>query len=290
MDSFTNILFEGKSDKVDSITSKVIGDPRATLDRKAVVLIHQALEMILNRGLVEEPLAKLKEVHRMSLSSDIQNGLLLQAQAFRYQAFLLRVQGKFKEALQFIEKARSIYLEAAPSCDTCCMFDEEAYILQDLYKGDMNQQIRQKILRLLEHAIADSYYGEYWQSQAVCVVHIHKAVFHLTRTPQELPESSDYIPTEEDLDLAERHLKAAPLDTLRTEIHTYRVAYFTAMCDLHWWRHDFEKSIEYAEQGKQLCIKGKFTSLLPRLEARLKQLAIIVNEQNLFDQLEEECL
>ena len=126
MDTFTNILIEGKSDKVDSITSKVIGDPRATLDKKAVVLIHQALEMILNRGLVEKPLAKLKEVHRMSLSSDIQNGLLLQAQAFRYQAFLLRVQGKFKEALQFIEKARSIYLEAALSCNTCCMFDEEA--------------------------------------------------------------------------------------------------------------------------------------------------------------------
>ena len=98
------------------------------------------------------------------------------------------------------------------------------------------------------------------------------------------------IPAEEDLDLAECHLKAAPLDTLRTEIHTYRVAYFTAMHDLHWWRHDFEKSIEYAEQGKQLCIKGKITFLLPRLEARLKQLAIIINEQNLFDQLEEECL
>ena len=41
--------------------------------------------------------------------------------------------------------------------------------------------------------IADSYYSEYWQSQ----------VFHLTRTPQELPESSDYT---QDLDLAECHL------------------------------------------------------------------------------------
>ena len=285
MDSFTNILFEGKSDKVDSITSQVISDRKTALDTKAIVLIHQALEMMLNRGLVEEPLAKLEEVHRISQSPDTQNGLLLQAQAFRYKAYLLRLQGKLETALEFIEKTRSIYLEAAPSCDTCCMFDEEARILETLYKGNMNLQIRQRILRLLEHAIADSYYSEYWQSQAVCVVHIHKAVFHLTRTPQELPESSDYTPTEEDLDLAECHLKAAPLHTLRTEIHTYRAAYYTAMCDLHWWRHDFEKSIEYAEQGKQLCIKGNFTIILPRLEARLKQLAIIVNEQNQFDNL-----
>ena len=290
MNFFTNLLFSGESEKIDFIASRIIGDRKAALDKKALTLIHQALEMLVNRGLVEEANAKLEAVHQMAKSPEVQNGLLLQAQAFRFQAFSLRLQGQFKEALEFIEKTRSIYLEAAPSCDTCCMFDEEARILEKLYKGNMNLQIRLRILRLLEHAIADSYHSEYWQCQAICVVHIHKAVFHLTRTPEELPESSDYVPTEEDLRLAECHLKAAPLDTLRTQIHTYRVAYYTAMCDLYWWRCDYGKSIEYAEQGKQLCIKGGFAILLPRLEARLERLAILVKEQesDIFDQLLKE--
>ena len=103
------------------------------------------------------------------------------------------------------------------------IFYLEAITLTQQHKGNITLSIKKKILELFDGAIDHSYYGTGWERYMVCLSHIVKALFCLNG-PMFNPTSS-YTPTEEDISLAEQHLKAVPVDELSKLTEHSRISY-----------------------------------------------------------------
>ena len=131
--------------------------------------------------------------------------------------------------------------------------------------------------RILDRAIADSYYGTGWERLMIFNGHIYKALFCLNGVfdlnvgsiPQHTPTDS-----EEDISLAEQHLNTVPVE-LVSNIHMHEVQYHIALSDLNRWKGNIGSARKHAKAAKQLCVGKKYlTNLIPLLDVRLQQLQL----------------
>ena len=270
MSVYNKMFYEGKTDKSSMIVSRITSsDSTAAPDVQMYLSISKATE----RSLAPETVMQLEESLQKIKSTDCPNGFLLEALIMQALSQVHSLQGREKKALECIHHSRSICLEAAPSHLTSCVYFTDARNMISANKCNMTSGIKQRILELFDHAIADSYYGVGWERLMIFNGHVYKALFCLNGII-DLRSSSTakYVPTSEDISIAEQHLDAAPLDTV-CEIHRHIVIYYIARSDLHRWKENSPEAREYLEKAKQLCVaKGYYESMVSMLDERLQLL------------------
>lgn len=270
MSVYNKMFYEGRMDKSNMIMSKMTSsDSTAALDVKLYMSISRATEKSLAPGTAMQ----LEEILEKTQSLDSPNGFLLEALIMIALSQVHSLQGGEKKALECIYRSRSICLEAAPSHLTSCVFFTDARNMISVNKGNLTSGIKRRILELFDRAIADSYYGVGWERQMIFNSHVYKALFCLNGIIDlRSPLTTEYVPTSEDISIAEQHLNAAPLDIV-CEIHRHIVHYYIARSDLHKWKKNIPEAREYLEKAKHLCIdKSYYLSMVPLLDARLQLL------------------
>ena len=215
-----------------------------------------ALEVKLYMRLTRAAFAELEDIRRESASC--RNAFLLEGEIMMTYSQIYALQRNMEKALDCIHHSRSICLEAAPSHLTSTVFFYSAWILIRANKGNITPEIKQRILELFDRSIADSYYGVGWyQRLMIFSAHFEKAVFCLNGTLD--ITTQNYHPSDEDISLAEKHLKAAPLE-VGNDVQLHAINYNITMSDLHRWKGEKSLSREYLEKAKTLCIeKGYHT-------------------------------
>ena len=100
--------------------------------------------------------------------------------------------------------------------------------------------------------------------------HVYKALFCLNGTIDiRPPTQTSYVPTREDISLAEQHLKAAPLEVV-CDVHMHKVIYNIAMSDLNRWKGEKTEAIEFIERARSVCVeKGYFVTRIPAMDDRV---------------------
>ena len=126
-----------------------------------------------------------------------------------------------------------------------------------------------------------------------------KAKLHLRSIliTDELP-SEEYHPREDDLKKAESCLNGASLheNKLPEQANNYKGNYYLTLSDLYLWKDEYPKATEYAEQAKELFMRGPKVNLyIERTQKRLKLLKGKKGEQledeaytTLFEELSDE--
>jgi len=103
--------------------------------------------------------------------------------------------------------------------------------------------------------------------------------------------SEEYHPSEDDLKKAELCLKGAVLyeNKLPEQANNYKGNYYLTLSDLHLWREGYSEAMEYAEQAKELFMRGPKVNLyIERTQKRLKLLKGKQFEDEAFKTLFEE--
>ena len=106
----------------------------------------------------------------------------------------------------------------------------------------------------------------------------------------ELP-SEEYYPSQDDLREAELCLKSASLHEkkLPEQANNYKGNYCLTLSDLHLWKEEYLKAIEYAEQAKEHFNNGPKVNLyIERTQKRLKLLKEKQLEDEAYTNLFEE--
>ena len=269
MSLYMKLFYQGKSEESNMIMSRISSSDSVKPDIKLYMSMSKATE----KPFDAQTIPLLEELFQRSQSLDNQNGFLLQGLAMLCLSQTHSFQGRSEKALDCLRYSRSICFEVAPSHLTCCVFLNHARMMIGIHKGNMSPSIKRRICELFDRAIADSYYGVGWERLMIFQSHLFKAEFCLNGVMDiSLISVPNYIPTEEDISLAEQHLNAAPLELI-SEIHMYKVLYHTALSDLNRWKENIESAREHAEVAKQLCVeKGFFAKLIPSLDDRLLKL------------------
>lgn len=270
MSLYNKLFYQGKTNESNTIVSRITSsESTATLDEKLYMSIIKATE----KSFDPQTITQLDEFFQQSQTMDSPNGFLFEAFIKMALSQIHSFQGRKDKALECIHHSRSICLEASPSHLTSCVFFNDARNMMSANKGNITSEIKRRILELFDRAIADSYYGIGWERLMIFNGHVYKALFCLNgMIDLHSPSATNYIPTNEDISIAEQHLNAAPQDTV-CEIHRHRVIFYIALSDLYRWKNDFLKAREYVEKAKCLCIeKGFFTSMVSAIDNRLKLL------------------
>ena len=103
--------------------------------------------------------------------------------------------------------------------------------------------------------------------------------------------SEEYRPREDDLKKAELCLKNAPLHEkkLPDQANNYKGNYYLTLSDLHLWKKEYPKAMEYAKQAKEFFTCGPKVNLyIERAEKRLKLLKEKQQEEEEYARLFEE--
>ena len=269
MTVYNKMFYEGKTSESNMIASMITSGSDVALDMKLYMSVTKATE----RSLSPQAITELEEIFQRSQSMESHNGFLLEALIMMALSQVHSLQGNKGKALECIHHSRSICLEAAPSHLTSCVFFNDARNMIGVNSGNITAEVKRRILELFDRAIADSYYGVGWERLMIFNGHVYKALFILNGTMNvNSPSTINYVPTKEDVSIAEQHLKAAPLDSVH-EIHRHMVIHHIATSDLYRWKGNSPKAREYAEKAKYLCVeKGYFQSMIKAIDDRLKLL------------------
>ena len=107
----------------------------------------------------------------------------------------------------------------------------EARILITKYEGNTTTKIKSRILELFDRAIAHSYSGTGWERIMIFISHIHKTLYCLNGVVSlEFNPSSSYIPTVEDISMAEKHLNAVPVSEVSVVVPDRKQAKVRMQC------------------------------------------------------------
>ena len=258
MSIYNKMFYEGQSDSSNMIMdSMTLEGSTAMPDVKLYMRLTRAIERAFDPGSI----TKLEEILLEPNSMSCRNAFLLEGEVMMALSQLHSLQGAEDKALQCIHHSRSICLEAAPSHLTSCVFHNDARNLINSNIGNITPALKRRILELFDRSIADSYYGVGWQRLMINNAHVDKALFCLNgiidlNMPSDDRSVQNYHPTEEDISLAEQHLKAAPLDMV-SELHMHNLLYNIAMSDLYRWKGDKPLSREFAEKAKRGAWKSR---------------------------------
>ena len=289
-------LFEMSSSKVEDIQklTKEITSNDYKDDIKVVALCWESLIDIPEKHKHNESL--LRTAWEKASKLDCQNGVLLQGRIHIHLAILHCELKNYEEATRYIglAKQRLNLAMVAPSIDTVSLLYTEILIdwrrlsnapvsvaFSELYEStEHNYDL------LLQHA---KFMGEY-EKHHLFLFFTEKAKVHLRSVliTDELP-AEKYWPTKEDLQKAESCLHQTVVSKKKYEMPGKSNAegnYYLTLSDLHLWKNQYPKAMEYAEQAKQNFIRGpKFSHYIARVEKRLK---LLQKKQQEKQQEEEE--
>ena len=244
MTTYHMLHYQGKHDQIQELVSRIASNDGIKLDIRLFV----SAEFIRN----SRDTAKGEELLKKCQTLECQNGVPLEAYIALTLSTLYSDKGDNKKSLELIHRSISVCRCAAPSYLTSQVFYVYARNLLRHHKGDLTPHIKKKILDLLDRAIRDSYYGVGWERYVIYLTHIKKALFCLNgKTDFDINPTSGYTPTDEDFALAEKHLRAIPVDELR-ENTWYTISYYIVWSDFYRLRGDTESAIKNAELAKEV--------------------------------------
>ena len=249
MTLYRKLHYKGKHDKTQWIRSKLSSSDNVDLDIRLYISALNVTDSSYDIAQGEELLKKCQTL-------DCQNGSLLQAYCLMSLATLYYDNGDKEKASEYIQYARSQCCVAAPSYLTSLVFYCEARNLLQRHKGNVTPCVKRKAMELFNYAIADSYCGVGWEKYVVCLCHIKMAMFCLGENiGYEFYPSSKYTPSNEDISLAEKHLKAVPKaipdDELRG-MSWYAISYHIALSDLNRLRGDTASAREHVQMAEKV--------------------------------------
>ena len=200
---------------------------------------------------------------------ECENGWLLQGRVQRHWAHLQCLQGNYEEALKFISLAKQRFANAVHSNETASVIYTEILVewcrLSSLPRPSAFSQLYKSTLErnydlLLKHSETMEEYEKY----RLYLYSTEKAKLHLRSVliTDKLP-SKKYHPSEDDLKKAESCLKGATLhdNKLPEQANNYKGNYYLTLSDLHLWKERYFEAMEYAEQAKELFMRGPKVSL-----------------------------
>ena len=243
--AYRHLFYRGRCEEASTMVCRIALSDTAALDIK----VFMAIEDLFNYSLA---VTQLQTLFRKCESLDCQNGSLLQAYAMMALSDMYVLLNDTEQALECIYNSRSVCFVAAPSYLTSWVFLSEARILITKYEGNTNTKIKSRILELFDRAIAHSYSGTGWERIVIFISHIHKALYCLNGVVSlEFNPSSSYIPTVEDISMAEKHLNAVPVSEVSSQ-NWIRSGYHLALSDLYRLQGDTNNAREHAMVTKQL--------------------------------------
>ena len=274
-------LFERLSFKpegLQKVTSKITSGNLSD-DIKVIALCWEALIDIQGRAKHNEELLRTAWVKASSLTCE--NGILLQGRILRHWAHLHCVLGNYEKALEFISSAKERLYIAAPSIEKASVMYTEIQVkwhrLSSSPLPAAFSQLYESTERNYDLLLEHSKFMEEYEKYHLYLFLTEKTKLHLRSVlvKDELP-SQEYWPSPHDLKKAELCLEGAfsHKNKLPDQANDYEGNYYLALSDLHLWKQQYLKAIEYAKMAKHLFAGGvKVTWLsINRPEERLKLL------------------
>jgi len=280
---FISLLLSNKAQEVNRMAEMIIKSDSIPVDVKVVAECYQASSKATfhGQGNYAEPLFK-SALARAS-QSECENGFLLQARILRHYATLLRGQGEYKRAQEYIRGAKQNLFNSAPS------FEKASVLLQDI-QLQLDSKLKDTSLDLTtientyDLAIYCMDFAEEHERPGICICLTRKAAFYLRsyEIDENLPPK-EHRPSPEDIRKAKLCLDRVPLDVLPSKSNYYVAEYYLTLSDLHLWKGDYLKARKFAVQAKQHFVQGKITNeracvpnkrlrLLKRLEMEATEL------------------
>ena len=277
---FLKLIFQGNQyDAVTKLALETTTNSKQPLDLKVVALCFQGLQLSRDSQCNQEACAVLENALRISNKLECKNGLLLQGRIYRYYSAVYRGRQPrdLPKAQELIGRANFACQGALPSYDTINIICEEAALLENLYGETMSAENRKKVETLWNRGIAHLDCVRYHELPVVCLIYTRKATFHLKSFQVSLSQMHKHPnlrPSKEDIQIAEACLSRVPFYLL-DEISTYRIHYFLAKSDVHFWKNEYRDAIASAYIAQDQYIRSKLndTHMLKLLKERRDLLA-----------------
>lgn len=282
-----------KAESLQQLASKITSGDFSD-DIKVIALCWEALIDIQGKPKYNEGL--LKTAWEIASKMTCRNGVLLQGRVQRHWAHLQCVQGNYEEALKFISLAKQRFANAAHSNETASLIYTEILLewrrLSRSPHPSAFSQLYKSTERNYDLLLKHSEFMEEYEKYRLYLYFTEKAKLHLRSVliTDELP-SEEYHPSEDDLKQAESCLNGAVLyeNELPEQANNYKGNYYLTLSDLHLWKEEYSEAMEYAEQAKELFMRGPKVNLyIERTQKRLKLLKGKQFEDEAFKNLFEE--
>jgi len=282
-----------KAERLQQLASKITRSGLSD-DIKVIALCWEALIDIQGKPKYNEGL--LKTAWDIATKVKCGNGMLLQGRVLRHWAHVECVLGNYGEALDYISSAKQRFVNAAHSNETASVIYTEILVqwrrLSSAPLPMAFTQLYESTERNYDSLLKHSEFMEEYEKYRVYLLFTEKAKLHLRSVliTDELP-SEEYRPREDDLKKAELCLKNAPLHEkkLPDQANNYKGNYYLTLSDLHLWKKEYPKAMEYAKQAKEFFTCGPKVNLyIERAEKRLKLLKEKQQEEEEYARLFEE--
>ena len=283
-------LLEKSSSKVEDlqkVTKAITNSDVLSDDVKVVALCWESLTDIP----VKRKEKGLQIAWEKASKLECKNGVLLQGRVQIHLALFQCSLKNFEKATGYIELAKQRFVFAAHSIDTASLLYTEMLIAWrrlssapvSVVFSQLHKSNEHKYDSLLKHVE----YMEEYEKYRIFLFFTEKAKLHLRSVliTDKLPPE-EYWPSQEDLKKADLCLHQTVVSKDRYEMpekSNFEGNYYLTLSDLHLWKGQYRKAMEYAVLAKQHFIHGPWVSLyIDRAEKRLK----LIQEKQ---QEEEEC-
>ena len=257
---FLKLIFQGNQyEAVTRLALEITTNPEQSLDLKVVALSFQGLQLSRDSKRKQEACAVLEEALRISNKLECKSGLLLQGRIYRYYSAVYRQQRDLPKALELISRAKNACQGALPSYDTINIIGEEAAILEEFHGEIMSAENRRRIETLWDRGIAHSGCFRFHELPVLCLIYTRKAAFYLKSFQVSLSQMHKLPklrPSKQDIQIAEAWLSKVPFGLLDAT-STYKVHYYLALSDIHFWKNQYREAIAFAGAAQEQCIQSK---------------------------------
>ena len=273
---FTEMFRAAKHEDMQKLSKLVACKSSSSLDIKVFALCWEALSEAVQLRNYEHAEKCLRTAWEKATKLDCENSLLLQGRTLRHLAYLRYTEGRYDEALDYMSKAKTILVYAAPSEETAhALYTEllvEKWKLFTIPNPAFSSQLlsfEEKCELLLEHAKCMKDY----EKGSHCSYFTMKASFHLRSDliTDKLPPD-EYRLSPDDLVKAEDCLKNVALKIM-CQSDQYKARYYCTVCDLHIWKQDYHNAKYYLEEASKL-------SQLPCINQRLQLIERLKGDDN----------
>ena len=260
-------------DQILRLCKRTLAKTSSGTDIKAYTLCWKASSVDAHRN-YEQAEKALRKAWKRAAKLECENGLLLQGKVLKHLAFLQYIQRNDDKALEYISRAKSMLILAAPFNETAHTLHTELLIksrrlLNGTFSSEMYTSTEREYDRLLEHAK----YMEEYDKIALYNFHTVKASFHLRSKliTNKLP-SMEYHPSSDDLRKADECLKSVSLDIMLSQSNLHKARHLCTACDLCIWKHEYTKAMYYLEEARKLYEQTNLNPVLHKLDQRLQLL------------------
>ena len=282
----------GKIQLVQHFTNQFQESPNTSCDIKVVALVYAASFISLyNSSEMSRSKELLDKALKLSVNPDCQNSKLLEGMVFTYQAQALRVEGRYKEAQFFLDKAKVAYFDAAPSYLTSSVHYQQAMIYASQCGGAMTADVKQKVAQQLALMISHGQRSEGYDLQQRTIFGLtSKAMLHLNlfypfhQHHQERVSPTDPKPSSEELQQAKACLDAVDKEhnkIVNMEDSIDNALYYLTLSEYYRFSDNYVQAEHNLEVAKKHAIGGNFNLLLEPINVRLA----LVGSPNTFEKI-----